>query len=595
MSVSRIVVRRAAALACILCLLGAASAGGAGGEVEAAAPDAASPGELRSYATIYSIGMEWDLVGDANHNAACTVRYRPRGAAEWKRAMDLLRIDCANQYGDNKSDRPYNMLAGSIMFLSPAAAYEVRLELSDPDGGREVRDTALATRPLPQLSAGGRTLHVRPGSEGGDGSESRPFGAPDAAQAAAGPGDRILLHKGDYGEFTFSRAGEEGRHVAWLAAGDGDAVFRRATVAAGHVWLEGLALRRAEGAGGQGLTADGACRGVVVRRCRFSGYHYSITLRPECAEWYIADNVIVGDKTDVNVSDISGEGVELNHSGGHTVAHNRISHVADGVSYALRNCDIFGNDIRDVTDDGIEPDYGYANIRMWGNRMHGVFNHTVSFQPQFCGPWYIVRNEMSARRQVLKPNMADRYVLVGNTLVGFGRTAQGRADLLMKAFSRNNLWILVRDEAARPAECSIWSAHGRQREGPYNMPYQGRPDWRSDLDYDGFDPDGAGMLLQWDTGGGRPEPLRDLAAVAQVLGIERHGRVVSRREVFDVPDVAGYMREAFSARRLALKAGCAAVDAGQVVPNIAEDFAGAAPDLGAHEFGKPAAHYGPRP
>jgi len=36
-----------------------------------------------------------------------------------------------------------------------------------------------------------------------------------------------------------------------------------------------------------------------------------------------------------------------------------------------------------------------------------------------------------------------------------------------------------------------------------------------------------------------------------------------------------------------LKEGANAIDAGTVLPNMVEDFTGKAPDLGAHEFGKP--------
>jgi hypothetical protein len=45
---------------------------------------------------------------------------------------------------------------------------------------------------------------------------------------------------------------------------------------------------------------------------------------------------------------------------------------------------------------------------------------------------------------------------------------------------------------------------------------------------------------------------------------------------------------------LRLRAGSAAVDAGQVVPNINDDYTGAAPDLGAYELGQPMPHYGLR-
>ncbi len=43
-----------------------------------------------------------------------------------------------------------------------------------------------------------------------------------------------------------------------------------------------------------------------------------------------------------------------------------------------------------------------------------------------------------------------------------------------------------------------------------------------------------------------------------------------------------------------LKAGSAAIDAGELLPTINDDFTGRAPDLGAYEFNRPLPHYGPR-
>jgi hypothetical protein len=43
-----------------------------------------------------------------------------------------------------------------------------------------------------------------------------------------------------------------------------------------------------------------------------------------------------------------------------------------------------------------------------------------------------------------------------------------------------------------------------------------------------------------------------------------------------------------------LRAGSAAVDRGVAIPNVTDGFGGAAPDLGALEFGQPLPVYGPR-
>ena len=67
--------------------------------------------------------------------------------------MPLVRVD----YNGS------NMLAGSILFLSPNAAYEVRLTLADPDGGAAAQTVTVATRPVPVMPVSGRTLSRRPG------------------------------------------------------------------------------------------------------------------------------------------------------------------------------------------------------------------------------------------------------------------------------------------------------------------------------------------------------------------------------------------------------------------------------------------------
>lgn len=383
-----------------------------------------TPGELRSHATLHSIGIEWDLIGDADHDAVCQVQYRVKGEDIWKQALPLCRVDYQWWYADDKAEQASNLFAGSILFLNPDTPYEVKLDLFDPDGGARTQMVSIRTRPIPRLPTDGRTFHVIPGSGGGDGSENHPFQGLNAAQAAARPGDTFLLHQGNYGNFTFNQSGTGGHYIVWKGAGDGDVILHYVEIAASHIWLEGLTLeKRGRGTTGSeaerldeygvsgttGLKATGPGADVVIRRNTFTGFHYSILLSKESRDWYIADNVIVGDSDPIS-GGISGEGIELNHSTGHAVAYNRISHVADGISYPERNCDIYGNDIFDVSDDGLEPDYGYANNRLWGNRIYNYKNNAISFQPMKCGPWYIVRNQVIGSGDIFKFRVQDRFL-----------------------------------------------------------------------------------------------------------------------------------------------------------------------------------------
>ena len=98
-----------------------------------------TPGQLDTASTTQSIGIEWAVSGDTDHDATCSVEYRVLGDAMWRSAMPLVRVDSNNG----------NTLAGSILFLDPGTVYEVRLALSDPDGGADTRTVNVPTAAVP--------------------------------------------------------------------------------------------------------------------------------------------------------------------------------------------------------------------------------------------------------------------------------------------------------------------------------------------------------------------------------------------------------------------------------------------------------------
>ena len=525
--------------------------------------EAVTPGALRAYSTIYSIGVEWDLLNDSDHDASASVDYRVQGTSTWRSGLPLMRVD----YNGT------NRLAGSLLFLAPGTGYEIRLSLTDPDGGGEIRDVTIATRRVPVAPSGGRVFHVVPGAGGGSGTVAAPFAGIAAAQAAARPGDTFLLHAGDYGgRIRFGISGTASAYIAWRAAGDGEVLLRGIDIAASHVWLEGLTVRNLTYA----TVSIADPTDVVVTRCRFFNNLYSIYLQQGGTAWYIADNTIVG-STEVVSESFEGEGIELNTSSGHTVAHNSITNVADGISYPDSNVDIFGNDIFDVSDDGIEPDYGRANVRIWGNRIHNAVHNGISFQPQLGGPWYIVRNQLiNSKESPFKFRTTDRFVLVHNTIVNWGDAWPGDQMMccnqghLLRAFARNNLWISVQGG-------QIWSFA------------DALADWRSSLDYDGFDWGAAPAPFAY---GGIAYP--DVWSFASASGLEAHGSRVDRFVCFEQFDVPGPSPASVPPQWLTLRSACNAIDAGEPLPNINDGYAGSAPDLGAHEYQSSIATYGPR-
>ena len=552
--------------------------------------------ELKLTATHHSIGVEWNIEGDTDHNAACAMRYRPEGTHRWLEAMPLMRVDYAGWYDRSNADRPFNMLAGSVMFLEPGMAYEIGLTLTDTDNASPIeRVERIRTKPWPAFTPR-RTFHVLPGNGGGDGSAEQPFLGLKSALAVAKPGDLFLLHRGHYGVVTFELSGEAGpsdsatdrtRYIGFKSADLEPAVFAQLRPRGNHLWFEGLSLKRGESP--NGLRPDGACENIVVKRCAFRDFHYSIYLNKECRGWHISDNDIVGDTE----KGLSGECVELNHSSGHTVCYNRMDRSADGVSYPHADCDIFGNDIINMSDDPVEPDYGYANIRIWGNRLHGFTG--ITFQPMYCGPWYLVRNHCVSRGNVLKLRVQDRFVCVNNTFAAYG-TAVPHAHGLLTSFSRNNVWLHLGGSETLGACAAPEPEKYRSSYVKYVVYDSPVANWKTDVDYDGFE-----------FGAATPHPklkipapwawldrrFSDLPSLSAAIGIEPHGLVLERSRDF-APFAVTKEMPGDQTPLIRLSAASAAKDAGVVVPNLAEHFDGKAPDLGALELGFTAPHYGPR-
>src|SRR5690606_22734369 len=93
-----------------------------------------------------------------------------------------------------------NKHSGSIFDLEPATEYEIRLRLSDPDGGSAERTVRATTRAVPRPAPGATVRQANP----------RTF---RKIVAEAAPGDIVQLTPGYYGEFEALRDGEPGKPI----------------------------------------------------------------------------------------------------------------------------------------------------------------------------------------------------------------------------------------------------------------------------------------------------------------------------------------------------------------------------------------------
>ena len=179
--------------------------------------------------TVTNLSIEWMIDGDDNLNGVVSVRFRAAGGA-WREGMPLRRVPA----GDGRTTAiPFhweNKHSGSIFDLRPNTGYEVRLTLTDPDGGSAKRTIRARTRPVPRPAVKAVTRKV----------------TPETIARSAKPGEVLLLEAGQYGRFVAPSDGEIGRPIVYRSV-DGGAIFDSIVLdGRKYVYVEGLTIRTRE-------------------------------------------------------------------------------------------------------------------------------------------------------------------------------------------------------------------------------------------------------------------------------------------------------------------------------------------------------------
>ncbi|MBI4057690.1 MAG: hypothetical protein HY399_09105, partial [Elusimicrobia bacterium] len=551
--------------------------------------------------TLMSLAFAWYITGDDNRNCAVQVEYRQDGSGPWKNALPFLRVEDRSFYAGTL--RPGNLLAGSILDLTPDTSYEVRLTLSDPDGGSAQQILTARTRKEP-MASNSRTLYVIPGSGGGTGSSNDPFRGLAAASAAAQPGDTFILRAGTYsGPVIFTKDGTESNPIVFKGE-DQASVVLDGTSSGGNFFLnfsnrkynflENLTIIKAK----QAIRATGSV-GMVIRNTKMNQFPQgtetdktrSILIDKSSAA-YICDNTIIGPELYLDRTRGYGPSYNVDIGGpGHIICHNYFQAWWDNITIDEAcmtdlNCiswDFHNNILLDATDDAVEMDASLRNTRLFRNKIASSYDG-ISVQPSYGGPVYIFRNEQfNIDRSPYKfhPDYPGEsgpsgVLLFHNSSAGEGRGFYG-GDWSNFIF-RNNL---------------IYGSGGAVMDTTGRM---------EDLDYDGFYPHGSTNIL-WFSGAyydtinascDTPSATRDFCSQT---GNERHSvRTNGRSEWVTAPEPVGAVTHYGTADfDFTLVSNAASIDRGQIIPNINDNFAGAAPDLGALERGLPPPFYGPRP
>ena len=546
--------------------------------------------------TMHSLGVNWLVGGDENKNASVGFAFRIKGETEWRETLPLFRAESLAQQKTVfplKGKIPDNasMFAGSALLLKPDTEYELRLKLTDPDGGNVEKLLSARTSKEPTTDGLNLTVkHVAPGKGGGDGTADHPYLGLGAAQQAAKPGTLYLLAAGVYNEAVDIRnSGETGQPIVYRGPDTGEALIDppqekgsrpgRGISAAGvhDVWFEKLSVKNAIHA----IVVNGSQR-MVVRRCKITDCDFGITGNSDHSGgnqqgFFFCDNTIIGPCTWPRTKGIeSPRGIQVCGSG-HEVCYNHISNFSDAIdtfqATVCHSIDFHHNDLSSCTDDGIEMDYSERNTRCFYNRFTNIYQG-ISLQPIYGGPTYIFRNTLY--NVCVEPfklhNISYGGFIFHNSIVKKGVLwTMQTSEPLYRTTSRNNLFIGTEGRAVN-----------------FDSPIH-----ECDFDYDGFGGFSGEVFVKWD---GKkyasPKELRDKAS------IYHHINVIDPATCFASgmkPPSETDKVIASDTQDFRLNPAGNAIDTGVILPGINDGFKGKAPDLGAIEQGEEAPWYGPRP
>jgi len=221
--------------------------------------------------------------------------------------------------------------------------------------------------------------------------------------------------------------------------------------------------------------------------------------------------------------------------------------------------DVYENLVYRCGDDGMETDGQCSNVRIWSNTFHDVLMG-ISLAPTYTGPTYAIRNliyrtGVGNNDYTGSPFKFNSGYDKSGPMYLFHNTADatlpGNNGLYVKA---PGSWEMI------CARNNIWSGTDYALNN-YNT---GQP---IDLDYDDLWNGNGGDLVRWDNT--RYATLTDFATAT---GQEPHGLNVE-------PGFADATNADYT-----LDPTSDLVDAGLVIPGINDDYAGAAPDIGAFEY-----------
>lgn len=427
------------------------------------AQNSVSPLDIRTDATFENISIYYSINGDDNLNSSLSVSFRENGsnnpflqAAPAIRAYPGLII--------NGTTVNFNYHACSALLLKPGTEYELRITLSDPDGGGTVSTITATTKLFPVETSNYR--YCISGTGGGDGSIQNPWRGLQTAADNVRSGETVLVADGIYNPFVLNTSGSPDSPITFRAENGRKAIIDAngstycirvgsSTNPIRHIIIDGFLLLDADNGGslglGFGVQSDNGSF-ITMKNCKTNGCNYGFGAFQENGydgDCWIYNNEFIGNDAWQTTAHTNYDGV-LVCGNNNVVSYNTISYFCDGIrsssaseglTNAVYSIDVHNNDIRSCEDDLIEMDKTYSNVRVYENRCFNTLT-AISAQPIYGGPFYAFRNLIyNCESTTMKwANTPAGLVFVNNTMCS-NSSAFTNKEPFKNAIVKNNLVI----------------------------------------------------------------------------------------------------------------------------------------------------------
>jgi len=544
----------------------------------AASGDITTAGGLSLSPTFECISVESNFTGDGNQNNNAVLEYRQAGTGSWKTAPQMYADWANHQY------------RGSIFWLVSNTEYEVRVTYVDSDGvvGGPVVGTVRTRNDNPPIGTNYLVVSHSGNDETGTGTTANPYRTIQHAADIAQPGDTILIRGGTWSEnvdIAVSNSGLADAYITFMPYPGEEVIFDgngsihcSFFISANYIRIKGFILKNNYYScicldGGSQTVGAGTANGCIIEDCTMenpdasgAGIHGGIIIENDAKNTLVQRNTITVNSGPSN----SINGIGFWYPGwGQVIRNNVITSTTgalrDGIgggpedtSQYTHNWDIYNNTITGAMDDGIQIEGGDVNVRIWNNTIKDGFIG-IALCPTLVGPAYVVRNtiaNMSGGMFKLGDSSYGRIYIYHNTYYttiyadGYNQTNGNLGNIV----SRNNI------------------IHA----GKYVVEMKYGTNYGFDFDYDNcYSTNSPTRFIKWIDGAA----YTTLALFTAATGQESHGISVADNKF---TNAAG--------GDFTLQPTSPCIDAGVILPGFNDanspwPYSGAAPDMGAYEYG----------